>query len=227
MRQLFELQPSYWSWTKGLKAIDQVLEILEYLHSRNIAHCDYMLENVVWARGDEPVQGAVPHQPYIIDFERSMVLPLGPGKQGRVQIPDTRFIEDDEPPLDPYAWDMYCFGRDIYTFVVHFNYDSRVNHTEPWVLKWYQDWIYGIEDKCRGCPDVAPEFKDLEDKDAANKEPEGHRARLVEHDGTGGGGAMRSGGTGATEARGRYLVRPPHPVFEPDENRAVSSSRPT
>ena len=49
---------------------------------------------------------------YIIDFDRSRQLELGPGHQSAIELPSTQC----EPPLqmksfDPYAWDVYCMGK--------------------------------------------------------------------------------------------------------------------
>ena len=49
---------------------------------------------------------------YIIDFDRSRQLELGPGRQPAVALPSTQF----KPPLqmkafDPYSWDVYCMGK--------------------------------------------------------------------------------------------------------------------
>ena len=49
---------------------------------------------------------------YIIDFDRSRQLELGPGRQPAVVLPLTQY----KPPLqmkafDPYSWDVYCMGK--------------------------------------------------------------------------------------------------------------------
>ena len=49
---------------------------------------------------------------YIIDFDRSRKLELGPGRQHAIELPSTQY----EPPLqmkafDPYSWDVYCMGK--------------------------------------------------------------------------------------------------------------------
>ena len=49
---------------------------------------------------------------YIIDFDRSRQLELGPGRQPPIELPSTR----RKHPLkmqsfDPYSWDVYCMGK--------------------------------------------------------------------------------------------------------------------
>lgn len=51
------------------------------------------------------------YKPYLIDFGNSLVLPLGPGKQGPIELPSS-VVDHFEgvSRFDPYAWDVYCTG---------------------------------------------------------------------------------------------------------------------
>ena len=77
--------------------------------------------NLLAATSREPsVDGArvTAGKVYIIDFDRSLRLAHGPGTQAAVLLPPAQFV----PPagvthLDPYAWDVYCAGRVLETFL--------------------------------------------------------------------------------------------------------------
>ena len=55
----------------------------------------------------------VPRRAYFIDFGCSLRLPLGPGVQPAVELPDTIWERPREgvTRFDPYAWDMLRVGR--------------------------------------------------------------------------------------------------------------------
>lgn len=49
---------------------------------------------------------------YIIDFGQSRQLPLGPGVQRAITLPETQMSRpNDLLHFDPYSWDVYCVGR--------------------------------------------------------------------------------------------------------------------
>ena len=75
---------------------------------------DICYDNVVTALPrDVPFHSeVVPRRVYLIDFNTSKRLTLGPGAQPAITLPPTQ----TPPPhglkhFDPYSWDMYCLGR--------------------------------------------------------------------------------------------------------------------
>ena len=88
------------------------------MHSRNIAHLDICLDNFVYEKKvDAHGRLIPPGQPYMIDFEMSRELPLGPGRQPAIDLPPSQMQKPDGVTrLDPYSWDMRCFGD--FCFVV-------------------------------------------------------------------------------------------------------------
>ncbi|RDX44625.1 hypothetical protein OH76DRAFT_1408853 [Lentinus brumalis] len=121
----------------------QVMEGIEFLHERNIAHMDMYHGQVVVASErhvafHKEVQAG---KAYIIDFDRSKCLKSGPGIQ--------HAIDYCKPPLgmtqfDPYSWDVYCTGI-LFDTVTKDIYSER--HI-PWVVRRYIKWLVGNE---RGC----------------------------------------------------------------------------
>ena len=112
---------------------------------------------------------------YIIDFDRSLRLAHGPGTQPAVLLPPAQFA----PPnagvthLDPYAWDVYCAGRVLETFLKACHHVRCQNSTSlltyilefkqtrlgegdgtsapcPWVAEWLVSWLKGEERGCAG-----------------------------------------------------------------------------
>lgn len=66
---------------------------------------------VVPRAGSPLVPTLPPARLYYIDFEMSQQHPLGPGRQGAVELPPSvQEKPHDITHLDPYAWDMYCVG---------------------------------------------------------------------------------------------------------------------
>nr|VWO95359.1 Cytochrome P450 monooxygenase CYP52X1 [Ganoderma boninense] len=97
-----------------LKVFRQIAEGIDHLHSLRIAHLDMCFGNVMIAaphvEREHPRTKA--GRVYIIDFDRSRQLDLGPGLHPPIELPSTQY----EPPLqmktfDPYSWDVYCMGR--------------------------------------------------------------------------------------------------------------------
>ena len=54
----------------------------------------------------------VPNKWYIIDYQTSQQLKLGPGAQPAIPLPENTQVRkpDGITSLDPYAWDVYCLG---------------------------------------------------------------------------------------------------------------------
>ena len=83
-----------------------------YLHSQRIAHLDIALDNFV-CDFEKDAKGRIiqPGYPYLIDFETSQELPLGPGRQPAIELPPSQYQKPGGfTHLDPYSWDMYCVG---------------------------------------------------------------------------------------------------------------------
>ena len=83
-----------------------------YLHSQHIAHLDICIDNFVYDwKTDVNGRMIPPGFPYLIDFETSQELPLGPGQQTAIELPPSQYPKPGElTHLDPYSWDLYCFG---------------------------------------------------------------------------------------------------------------------
>ena len=48
---------------------------------------------------------------YIIDFDRSRQLALGPGRQSPIELQSTQYKHPLQmTSFDPYSWDVYCMG---------------------------------------------------------------------------------------------------------------------
>ncbi|TBU55759.1 hypothetical protein BD310DRAFT_932964 [Dichomitus squalens] len=131
-----------------LEVTRQLLEGIEYLHRNRIAHMDICTGNLLAGTSREAgfdgriADGGL----YIIDFDRSRRLPLGPGEQGAIPLPPTQFVP---PPgitrLDPYSWDVYCVGR-----VLEFLLKTRPDETPPWIAQQLMLWLKGDEQGCTG-----------------------------------------------------------------------------
>ena len=82
------------------------------MHSRNIAHLDICLDNFAYEKKvDARGRFIPPGQPYMIDFEMSREFSLGPGQQPAIDLPPSQNPKPDGVTrLDPYSWDMQCFG---------------------------------------------------------------------------------------------------------------------
>ena len=101
----------------------------------------------------------MPRRAYIIDYEYSLLLEYGPGRQSAVKLPDTIHLRPREGAthFDPYAWDMLCVGR---AFEVMFRVSrsslpamssphsmsfQSMERRPPWLLRWFVRWLIGEE----------------------------------------------------------------------------------
>lgn len=83
-----------------------------YLHNQHIAHLDIALDNFV-CNFKRDANGRIirPGYPYLVDFETSQELPLGPGRQSAVELPPSQYPKPGGlTHMDPYSWDIYCVG---------------------------------------------------------------------------------------------------------------------
>ena len=97
-----------------------ILEISNRAHLSDTLTCrlqDMFDENVLLVSRRKQWQSPhlVPHRTYIIDFGCSLLLPLGPGLQPAVQLPDTIWERPQKGAthFDPYAWDMLRVGHTL------------------------------------------------------------------------------------------------------------------
>ena len=83
-----------------------------YLHDQHIAHLDICVDNFVYDYKTGANGRMIrPGFPYLIDFETSQELLRGPGQQTAIELPPSQCPKPGElTHLDPYSWDMYCFG---------------------------------------------------------------------------------------------------------------------
>ncbi|KAI0363092.1 hypothetical protein BV20DRAFT_1069660 [Pilatotrama ljubarskyi] len=126
----------------------QVLEGVEFLHSNRIAHLDLCPGNVLVAHPQD-----LRHHPhivagkvYIIDFDTSKQLPLGPGEQHAITLPSTQI----DPPaglehFDPYSWDVYCAGH-----VLEYIIKANLEEDPAWIARRFARWLIGNERRCIG-----------------------------------------------------------------------------
>ncbi|KAI0749750.1 hypothetical protein C8Q80DRAFT_644754 [Daedaleopsis nitida] len=129
----------------------QIVEGIDYLHRRHIAHMDFALDNTTIA-----TQATVKHHRhlevnkiYIIDFGFSRRLELGPRAQSPVDLGHLNLsIGYGVPRLDPYSWDVLCMGKAL-LFLLDMFYNSNGKH--PWICTRYAQWLVGKE---QGCPGV-------------------------------------------------------------------------
>ncbi|KAI0632472.1 hypothetical protein C8Q77DRAFT_1125886, partial [Trametes polyzona] len=138
-----------WPRSKVFAAFLQVVEGVEYLHERRIAHLDICDGNVLIATAprarqhDQVVEGKV----YLIDFQTSRQLPAGPGVQGAITLPIAHQIEPPFAHMDPYSWDVYCLGKLFEQWASHV---YRARATPPWYARRITDWLVGDERGCTG-----------------------------------------------------------------------------
>ncbi|KAM5541235.1 hypothetical protein V8D89_005164 [Ganoderma adspersum] len=142
--------PLHGRWLESfLELAYQLLEGINYLHRKRIAHMDICPGNLLAATSREAdVDGRLlAGKVYIIDFDRSQRLAHRPGAQGPVLLPPAQYAP---PPgvarLDPYSWDVYCAGRVLETFL-----KARPGEAVPWIAERLVLWLKGEE---RGCPGV-------------------------------------------------------------------------
>ncbi|KAJ8472631.1 hypothetical protein ONZ51_g8391 [Trametes cubensis] len=108
----------------------QLAEGLEYLHSLHIAHLDVCHDNFVAALPEdaESHPAVVSRRIYVIDFDTSRQLTLGPGVHCAITLPPTQI----PPPnglkhFDPYSWDVYCLGH-VFEDLMGVSTDSLAMH---------------------------------------------------------------------------------------------------
>ncbi|KAH9944951.1 uncharacterized protein BXZ73DRAFT_11136, partial [Epithele typhae] len=108
-------------------------QAISYLHRRRVAHLDIATQNILHpSRPDTRFgQEIVANKLYLIDFEFSEILDLGPGRQPAIE-------------LDPYSWDVYCCGW-IMQGMLKFYLQGAL----PWHLRWYLSWVTGKQEQ--GC----------------------------------------------------------------------------
>ncbi|KAH9923442.1 uncharacterized protein BXZ73DRAFT_24554, partial [Epithele typhae] len=83
---------------------------------------------------------------YVIDFEFSEILDLGPGEQTAIELPRTCWVEwFGHTHLDPYSFDVWLLAQSIYAR----NSEDEIT-TAPWMLRWYFFWLRGNEAGCLG-----------------------------------------------------------------------------
>ncbi|KAI0655834.1 hypothetical protein C8Q70DRAFT_400263 [Cubamyces menziesii] len=138
---------SEWSLHEALGYLLQVVEGVEYLHRRHIAHLDLCVGNIlVSGPEDEPYhERIVAYKIFIIDFDSAQRFKLGPGVQPAIQLPPSQ----TRPPnglkhFDPYSWDVYCTGH-VLKDILSLNYEDE---EIPRLASWYVQWLIGSE---RGC----------------------------------------------------------------------------
>ncbi|KAI0324114.1 hypothetical protein GY45DRAFT_1314317 [Cubamyces sp. BRFM 1775] len=138
---------SEWSLYETLGYLFQVVEGVEYLHRRHIAHLDLCVGNIlVSGPEDEPYhEGVVAYKIFIIDFDSAQRFSLGPGVQPAITLPPSQI----RPPnglkhFDPYSWDVYCAGH-VLKQILSLNYKEQ---SMPRLARWYVQWLIGNE---RGC----------------------------------------------------------------------------
>ncbi|KAI0324122.1 hypothetical protein GY45DRAFT_1331878 [Cubamyces sp. BRFM 1775] len=136
-------------------SLDRLLEIfqdlaegVDFLHQQHIAHLDICYGNVVAALSQHVAEhpSLVIGRTYIIDFDTSRQLALGPGSQHAIALPPTQI----RPPnglkhFDPYSWDVYCLGQLYKKLIKDFSF---VRQYSPRIAHWYAQWLIGDE---RGC----------------------------------------------------------------------------
>ncbi|KAI0666126.1 hypothetical protein C8Q78DRAFT_984975 [Trametes maxima] len=135
----------------------QIVEGIEYLHARHIAHLailnlfqDVCVGNTLIAF-EQQVRldpRLVTNKVYIIDFHTSRQLDFGPGHQHAVPIT----VSQVKPPsglkhFDPYSWDVYCLS-DLWGYMMKMKY--YFTGPPPWVALRINRWLIGSERGCTG-----------------------------------------------------------------------------
>ncbi|KAH9886279.1 hypothetical protein C8Q73DRAFT_716133 [Cubamyces lactineus] len=126
----------------------QLAEGIEYLHSLHIAHMDVCHDNFVAALPQDAQShpAVVPRRVYLIDFDTSKQLTLGPGAHSAIVLPPTQIT----PPhglthFDPYSWDVHCLGHVFEDLMQTYSSDGK---RVPWIARRVARWLIGNE---RGC----------------------------------------------------------------------------
>ncbi|KAH9944985.1 uncharacterized protein BXZ73DRAFT_38545 [Epithele typhae] len=151
MHEVFDLVRQTWPWSKVLQCYDRCLRCLVHLHQRRVAHLDVAVDNVMFARKNQVLMGQqmFAGHPYFIDFEYSRQLPLGPGRQPRMELPPSIMPKPgDATHMDPYSWDVYCTWGLFLQINGMTSFDN--NRVPPRIVSRYLDWIKG-PDRC-SCP---------------------------------------------------------------------------
>ncbi|KAI0632475.1 hypothetical protein C8Q77DRAFT_1125903 [Trametes polyzona] len=144
-----------WSPSKAFATFLQVVEGVEYLHERRIAHLDICDGNILMATNynarqhNHVVEGKV----YLIDFQTSRQLPAGPGVQGAITLPVAHQFDPPFDHMDPYSWDVYCLGK---LFEQWASLVYRARTTYPWYVYGIRDWLVGNEEGCTGVCSCRP-----------------------------------------------------------------------
>ncbi|KAI0357920.1 hypothetical protein OH77DRAFT_1588215 [Trametes cingulata] len=133
-----------------LQAFHDLIEGVEYLHGKHIAHLDLCVGNVVVADPEMAAfhEGVSPKRFYIIDYDTAKQLALGPGRQRAIVLPETQVTPPRElTQFDPYSWDIYCLGRLFQrmtrSYYLSYGPPSRV-------VEWFSAWLVGNERGCSG-----------------------------------------------------------------------------
>ncbi|KAH9886276.1 hypothetical protein C8Q73DRAFT_658744 [Cubamyces lactineus] len=134
-----------------LHVFQDLAEGVEFLHQQHIAHLDICHNNIVTAMSEHvsahPSSGLVSGRTYIIDFNTSKQLALGPGYQHAIALPPTQLPPpNDLKHFDPYSWDIYCLGQ-VYERALR-KFSQRRQYS-PWVARWCVRWLIGEERGCR------------------------------------------------------------------------------
>ncbi|KAI0632461.1 hypothetical protein C8Q77DRAFT_1060556 [Trametes polyzona] len=151
-----EVELSYGPLSGLLSVFLQVVDGVQYLHERRIAHMDVCYGNILVAlKEDEPqYNGVVAGKVYLIDFHTSRQLSSGPGVQHALPLPCTQV---PPPPhlkgFDPYSWDAYCLGKFLERMVEN-TYAQGMR--PPWVLRRAIGWLVGKERGCTGACNCRP-----------------------------------------------------------------------
>ncbi|KAM5541292.1 hypothetical protein V8D89_005221 [Ganoderma adspersum] len=130
-----------------LKVFHQIAEGVEHLHSLRIAHIDLCYCNVMVALKDteEKYPQTKAGRVYIIDFDRSRQLALGPGRQPAIELPSTQYQHPLQmTSFDPYSWDVYCMG------MLFQRLTNDWQSSPPWLLTRLCQWVIGNERGCSG-----------------------------------------------------------------------------
>ncbi|KAI0324124.1 hypothetical protein GY45DRAFT_1263479, partial [Cubamyces sp. BRFM 1775] len=97
-----------------LHIFQELAEGVEFLHKRRIAHLDICFNNIVGALAEHVSEhpSLICGRPYIIDFDTSRQLALGPGSHHAITLPPSQLPPPDGlKHFDPYSWDVYCLGQ--------------------------------------------------------------------------------------------------------------------
>ncbi|TBU22170.1 hypothetical protein BD311DRAFT_676702 [Dichomitus squalens] len=141
-------------------AFDQIMEGVEHLHNLRIAHGGVFGCNVVAATEEDAQRDmrVTAGKVYLIDFESCRQFALGPGVQGAVPVPPAHI----RPPLglksfDPFSWDVYCLGATLEVILQEKFFCEP--QSQPWILRWYAQWLKGNEVGCTAACHCRPRIR--------------------------------------------------------------------